>query len=222
LTIVRWLARVRFATAAQVARKFSISERVAYRRLKAGVDARLLWHERPVAVIKGVYGATDAGAAAAASGLGGSRWNWRDYEHTLAVADLVIALEGHYTEVRTERELLAALYRRGLPAGARPHTPDAEVVLPDGTLAAVELERTAKSRDRLARILRHYARDRRYRQVWYFAPPAIHTRVLEAGRGLPFLRPLLPRRNRRGWAGGHHRCAVHRSRCGDLGGALRG
>lgn len=73
----------------------------------------------------GAYGVTEAGAILAGSPMGA------DYEHTLALVDLCTCLEQSHP-LRTERELTAEIYAGGLPQGARPHLPDANVNLTDG------------------------------------------------------------------------------------------
>lgn len=197
LAIVQWLSRVRFATAEQVGRQFAMSERVAYRRLRAGVTEELVWHKRPLVGVPGVYGATNTGARVAKSALSGSRWDWRQHDHTLAVVDLMIALAQHYPEasVQTERELTAALYAQGLPRGERAHLPDG-VLRMDDRVVALEVELTAKSATRLQAIFRQYARHREYTEVWYYAALPAFRRLTQAAHDLSFVRvfpfPLTP------------------------------
>ena len=197
LAIVQWLSRVRFATAEQVARQFALSERVAYRRLRAGVAEELVWHKQPLVGVPGVYGATNTGAQVAKSPLSGSRWDWRHHDHTLAVVDLMIAIGQHYPEaaVQTERELAAALYAQGLPRGERSHLPDGVLRLGD-RVVALEVELTAKSATRLQAIFRQYARQREYTDVWYYAAPPVFRRLTQAAHDLSFVRvfpfPLTP------------------------------
>lgn len=178
---------MRFATAAQVGRRFDLSLKRTYRRLPELTRQGLAWHRRALAGQPGVWGVTGAGAGAAEATAGASVWNWRVYHHTLALVDLYTELERRY-EVHTERELLAELYAEGLPEGPRPHLPDGDLRLPDGHRVALELERTAKAQARLRRILRRYARDRRYEQVWYFCPPGVLAQVEGLARGADWLR----------------------------------
>jgi hypothetical protein len=58
------------------------------------------------------------------------------------------------------------------------HTPDGEIVTQDGQTLAVEIERTLKSRPRLAQIVGALAQQ--YVRVWCFVTPATEAAVAEA------------------------------------------
>lgn len=59
--MVRWIGRARFAQAEQVALRFEMDERNAYRRLRGLVGLGLLEHRRIFHAQPGVYLATVAG-----------------------------------------------------------------------------------------------------------------------------------------------------------------
>ena len=58
---MRWIGRLRFAEARQVAARFGMDERNAYRRLRGLVTAELLHHCRIFHGEPGAYAATKVG-----------------------------------------------------------------------------------------------------------------------------------------------------------------
>ncbi|MDQ3588586.1 MAG: hypothetical protein M3375_09600 [Actinomycetota bacterium] len=142
-------------------------------------------HQRIFHAAPGVYLATRAGLASVDLALPPARTDLRTYEHDLELSGLVIDLEREFgaERISTEREMRAAdtpvgrapverprfavpvAGRRGqlqlTPVGhPRLHFPDCAVLVEDSGrevgVLAVELERTAKGRARLRRILSGY------------------------------------------------------------------
>jgi hypothetical protein len=183
--IVRWVGRLRFAEARQVARRFRMDERNAYRRLHGLVMLSLLEHRRVFHAQPGVYAATSWGLGAAGLRLPRPRIDIRTYVHDRVAVSVVIALEREFdpAAVVTERELRAR--ERGAPE--RPqyavwrgsertrrglHFPDLPVELDGGGRLAIEVELTAKGRTRLDSIVAAYVRARHIAGVRYYAAPA--------------------------------------------------
>jgi hypothetical protein len=181
------------ASAAQVAARFGLGRAVAYARLCGLVRLGLLDHKRIFHNAAGVYLATQAGLASAGLGLPPARVDLRSYNHDLELNDLVIELEREFGQanVSTEREMRAAdaaprsttaaerqfavplLGGRNqvqlTPVGhQRLHFSDSAARLEHGQrIVAVELERTAKGRSRLRRILAGYVGARHVERVRY-------------------------------------------------------
>jgi hypothetical protein len=195
--IVRWIGRLRMASAAQVAERFAMGRAVTYARLGGLVRVGLLEHWRILHAAPGVYLATRVGLAAVDLELPPARVDLRTYAHDLELTSLVGHLEREYgaDSVSTEREMRAADTALGLAPAARPrfaiplagalgqleltpaghprlHFPDCAVTAAvsdkaDGVLA-IELERTPKGRARLRRIVRGYVAARHVRLVRYY------------------------------------------------------
>jgi hypothetical protein len=190
--IVRWIGRTRFAQANQVAARFTMDERNAYRRLRGLVSHGLLTHRRVFHAMPGIYTATRFGLATAEVRLPAARPDIRTYFHDLAAVDAHIELEHEFGPaiVRTERELRShdarephrPRYSIRLSTGARPglHFPDLAVELPGGKPLAIEVELTAKAPKRLDSIVRAYVLARHLHSVRYYAPPAVIAGVQRA------------------------------------------
>ncbi|HYI81017.1 MAG TPA: hypothetical protein VEW67_09180 [Thermoleophilaceae bacterium] len=186
LAVVGWLGRLRFAEAAQVARRFALSERHAYRRLRGLVALGLLDHRRVFHNRPGVYWATRAGLDAAGLRLPPAGIDIRTYDHDRLAAAVAIDLAGEFSAeaIVTERELRSldaaaespryAVRRGSADRGGRRglHFPDLAVNGADGRPLAVEVELTAKGRGRLDSIVAAYVRARHIAGVRYYAAPS--------------------------------------------------
>ncbi len=196
--VVRWIGRLRMATAAQVAERFRLGRAVGYARLSGLVRLGLLDHFRIFHGEPGIYLATRAGLSIVNLELPSARVDFRTYAHDVELSSLVVELEREFgpERVKTERETRAADTPLGTaptkqqrfavqlagahgqlqltPAGhPRLHFPDCTVMAAPGDPAervlAVELERTAKGRTRLRRILAGYVAARHIGAVRYYA-----------------------------------------------------
>ena len=108
--IVRWIGRLRMASAAQVAKRFRLGRAVNYARLSGLVRHRLLTHVRIFHGEPGVYLATRAGLSIVDLELPPARVDIRTYTHDIELSSLVVELEREFgpDRVRTERETRAA------------------------------------------------------------------------------------------------------------------
>jgi hypothetical protein len=196
--IVRWVGRLRMATAQQIAERFGLGRTVTYARLGLLVRLGLLEHARIFHGAPGVYLATRAGLAAADLALPPARVDLRTYAHDLELSSLVVDLEREFgrEQLSSEREMRAADTPAGSPSATRPrfavglagalgqlqltpaghprlHFPDCAIADGSGetqnTVLAVELERTPKGRARLRRILAGYVGARHIGAVRYYA-----------------------------------------------------
>jgi hypothetical protein len=193
--IVRWIGRLRMATAAQVAARFELGRAVGYARLSGLVKLGLLEHNRIFHATPGVYTATRDGLATVDLDLPPARVDVRTYEHDLELSSLVIELEREFAPYRltTEREMRSIDTPLGGAPRERPrfavrltggggqlqltpvghprlHFPDCAVASVDGknAILAVELERTAKGRTRLHQILSGYVGAHHVAAVRYY------------------------------------------------------
>lgn len=197
--IVRWVGRLRMVTAAQVAERFGLGRAVSYARLSGLVRLGLVEHARIFHASPGGYLATRAGLARVDLALPPPRVDLRTYDHDLELSALVIELEREFggERIATEREMRAADTPVGSAPVERPrfavplagaargqmqltpvghprlHFPDCAVCVEEGGMEAkvlaVELERTAKGRARLRRILAGYIASRHVSAVRYYA-----------------------------------------------------
>jgi len=186
IEMLRWIGRLRFAEANQVARRFAMDERNAYRRLRGLVARELIVHQRVFHAMPGVYCSTSSGLVCAGLRLPRPRLDIRTYAHDRAAASVTIELEAEFgpPAVRTERELRSHdagdpprpryAVRRGYGLGRRGlHFPDLAIELDDGKSLAVEIELTAKGTRRLDSIVRAYLGGRHHCVRYYAAPAAL-------------------------------------------------
>jgi hypothetical protein len=184
------------ATAAQVANRFELGRAVSYSRLSGLVKLGLLEHARIFHAAPGVYLATRPGLVSVNLALPPSRVDLRTYEHDLELSTRMIELERKFDAalIATEREMRAADTPIGRAPAERPrfavplagvrgqmqltpvghprlHFPDSAVFVRghDEELLAVELEKTAKGRARVRRILSGYIASRHIQGVRYYA-----------------------------------------------------
>jgi hypothetical protein len=176
------------------------------RRLAAAglITLQRIFEGRPAAV-----SITRSGLGAIESRLPAPRVELKAYRHDIGVGWLHLAARqgvfGTLTEVRVERELRShdrRADREGAPLGlgvgtvrqgGRPsrHYPDLLLTTADGRQVAVELELTAKSSDRLRRIMRAYASDPRVSAVLYLVPDAEGARRIETAARRVGIAPLV-------------------------------
>ncbi len=182
--ILKWVNRMRFAAAKQVAEKFGMGIWVVYRRIRKLTVNGYLAHVRPLKNTTGVWMCTERGAGFSGEGLWAParRINVATFNHDLTVIDLSIALEKKGTgKWVSERELrLGKDYRKKVPDG---------MFLKDGKEIACEVELTRKSRKYLDRVMSFYKSNIEYDEVWYFVPgDAVGRAVEKAADGIDFVK----------------------------------
>ncbi len=193
IEMLRWIGRLRFAEANQVARRFGMDESNAYRRLRGLVARELIAHRRVFHGIPGVYSATSSGLVATGLGLPRPRLDIRTYVHDRAAASVTIELEREFGvgAVCTERELRSHdagdpqrpryAVRRGYERGRRGlHFPDLAIELEGAKPLAVEIELTAKGTRRLDSIVAAYVVAGHLDRIRYYAAPAALAGVARA------------------------------------------
>ncbi|HEX6490482.1 MAG TPA: helix-turn-helix domain-containing protein [Gaiellaceae bacterium] len=189
LELLGWLARQRFASAAQVGERFGIGPGRAGRRLGELAAAGYVERVRPF-VGPSVYLATPAALALAGSSLPRPRVDVRTYRHDLGITQLTVEFELAGLHTITEREMRSREARReavysaslGLDRSGEPprrHFCDLAVEAAAGALLAFELELTPKRTGRLRAILKAYRRSPQIARVVYYVEHASLARRLE-------------------------------------------
>ena len=168
--ILRWVARVRFASGEQVAARFSMEQSKCYKRLKLLVRKGLAQRKLMLQNQPGVYHVTRAGLKTVGiADMAVPTVSLQSFLHDLAVVWEQTNLERSAALVLSEREMryyektTAEDYRVQIPGhladDARTHRPDLIFrVGAKGGLHAVEVELALKSEARLVAILSAYAR----------------------------------------------------------------
>ncbi|BBB15139.1 uncharacterized protein RVIR1_06410 [Candidatus Rickettsiella viridis] len=86
----------------------------------------------------------------------------------------------------SERKLKHEKYKLGV--GKEGHLPDGILVFADGKQAAIEVELSSKSRQRLDDILKTYATQFTLQEVWYFCHESMVPRLKEEAKAMPFVK----------------------------------
>jgi Replication-relaxation len=178
---LRFLARVRVASPRQFGAAFEHDAWWAYKRIARLCDQGLADRARPLREFPAAVWATPAGLAAV--GLTRSRpprLSLARLAHDLAVTELLLELgRTPGVSVLTERELQREQRRagripvaRGRSTGPATHCPDLAVEV-GGRRWAVEIEFSAKGRERLRRILEAYRRSDYTGVVYYLREPTL-------------------------------------------------
>lgn len=184
--------------AAHVQTVLGVSLSAAQARLRALAAAGLVSRRRVFHGQPACYQVTREGLAAAASELPPPRIDLRGYGHDVGLAWVWLAAwRGTFGPVRavlSERRLRShdgteagrsepfavRLGGFGPHGGRRLHYPDLLLITPDGRRIAVELELSAKGRERREKILDGYGADARIDAVLYLASNSSVVRSIEA------------------------------------------
>lgn len=194
--LMRFIARFRFCSVAQVARAHAMSETRAYKRTQALRRLGLLAFRRPLVEWPGaVYITPDGCAYLGLPRRREPRLDVASYGHELAVAELCCQLERdeRIRRVMTERELREETQESGEEwfvaveapkshrrRGQQRRWPDLAAEDQDGEWWAIELEGAVKGSERWRRILAGYADSDRYAGCrWHVRDPSVARRLFE-------------------------------------------
>ena len=180
--IVRWVGRMGAVTLDQLRVRFSLGRTVAYRRLAACVEGRLLERVDQLRGQPALIRATRRGLRLTGLPLGVAQVPPELVGHWIACGWVAIALEREFgpDHVRSEREIrvgerwneraMASAKLGENPDGSdRLHRPDI-AVLGESAVVAVEVELTPKAPKRLDAIIKAWRRARWVESVRYYVP----------------------------------------------------
>lgn len=183
--ICAFLQRWRYANVQQLAKKFDTSASAMYRRLDKLSQASIIKHEQVLAGKPGVYRCLPKGRMLADNNLPPvERISLHYFRHTIAAVDVALVLEKESPRLLSEQELRSD---KGLNVFTnkrekKEHCPDMVAYMPDGKLVAVEVELTAKNKERIEDIFRWYFQHSEYHEVRYYVPgEAMAQRILNYG-----------------------------------------
>lgn len=190
LELVQWINGFGFAEIGQIAGKWGVSYSTAQIWLAKLVKAGLLARER--VLFGGAYAMrpTAAGVRLAGDGLGRiKRIGLGTYPHDRAVVSLAVRLEKETHGVyEPERRLRRRLGKSG--AGNPGHVPDGLLRLPGANKPiAIEVELSAKPRQRLREIVCDYRKTFDYSEVHYYCgKESLAARVRCEAKGDPLFK----------------------------------
>jgi len=178
LAMASFVDRVGRATTEQVRERFGLSERVAWRRLRALRETGHVRSWRPYVGPAILY----------PRGAGEPRL--RDLDHSLAATSVAVELELRGADVVTERTMIrdgrlaedrsiwtVPVSSQSDPFKKLKHLPDLAVRTEEG-LVAIEVELTRKGKQRLGRLMSAWAIQSIYREVLYICGSSQVERVI--------------------------------------------
>jgi hypothetical protein len=188
-----WLARIGAASVVELSLACELTERVAVARLKRSEQAGLTRSARLLHGEPALHALTGRGLRAAGRAeLEPITFSAAGFAHTLALARVAVALERAGARVSGERELRAfeRLEGRALASAQVGMARDGGVALHRPDLVcwggerpiAIEVELSVKAPERLATIVRGWARSRLVERVVYYATPAAERALARAVR----------------------------------------
>jgi DNA-binding Lrp family transcriptional regulator len=171
LEILAWLARLGAVSVQQIAARFGLGRTQAYRRLQVLADHGLIFGHRILAERPMLYAPRAC------------RLSPATFEHTFALAELVVARELAGAVVVSETELRRERAERRLDSrlGERqwrtlvacPRLPDVVEALGGGGLLAWEIELSSKGRRRREAAISAYAASAYERVAWICPEPRL-------------------------------------------------
>jgi hypothetical protein len=165
--IITFIARHKFATVKQVSQYMDMGIKAAYRRLRKLSENCYLQYKRIFLGKPGVYLATRKGIDAAGCEVGQSNIAMATYSHDIQTTEMALKFYEQGYKVITEKEILSETKKEIGQTGRQERVPDI-VISKNGKKTAIELEIAPKSPARLRAIINHYARQRKYDQVWFY------------------------------------------------------
>lgn len=173
IDLMRWMNDVGFVTLGHIMAYLGIAKTTAFTRCRKLVLHGYLQTHRVFHQQAGVYSVTRQGCQACDSTLPPLHdINLSTYYHDLQVTSLLLALKSHYQcAIEPERFIRHRFSQQG--AGWKGHIPDGVLLLPEeGRIkrVAIELELSAKSKQRRTKIFDFYVKSFDYDAVWYFCP----------------------------------------------------
>lgn len=177
--LFQWINGHGFVTARQAATWMGAGYRVGARRLSRLVAAGYLQHKRFDHAGPRVHWLTRQGWEASGDPLNApTTINRVTYFHDTMLVDLSQALVAETGGAFTpERRLRADLLAKG--RRTKNHLPDGLLHLDGQKPIAIELECSAKTADRLRKIVTDYVVDTKLQAVWYFATSSDVRRLIE-------------------------------------------
>ncbi|WP_218813794.1 hypothetical protein [Rickettsiella endosymbiont of Dermanyssus gallinae] len=185
--ILKFINEFGFCEMPQINQRFSLRKPRNYQLLSKLVRHNLLQHERILYKEHGIFRLTQAGARFTTLPPM-RRITFANYHHDRMVINLHIKLMATYPDATwiSERKLKHEKCKLGV--GKEGHLPDGILVFPNGIQAAIEVELTSKSRQRLEDILKTYATQFALQEVWYFCHESMVPRLKEAAKAMPFVK----------------------------------
>jgi len=187
LEILNFINDFGFCEMPQLERRFGLKKPKSYMLINRLIKVGLVKHERLFYGRHGLYRLTKKGAQhtelppLAKVVLG-------NYRHDIRLIEVYLKLRTLYPEARwiSERKLKREKYCDGV--GKRGHLPDGMLIFPDGKEVAIEVELTAKDKNRVERILKWYAGKLDIKEVWYYCLPSIVVYMQKKAARMPFVK----------------------------------
>lgn len=187
IAIIKFINSFGFCEMEQIERKFFLKKPRNYQILRRLVNSGFLRHKRIFFAHYGIYYATSKGAKFTdLPHL--NRISLGLYNHQIAIIKVYLKLQVLYPDAHwvSERQLKHDKFSEGL--GKIGHLSDGTLILPEGKQIAIEVEMSAKGKNRLHKILRGYAAQLVFQEIWYYCLPSVIPMLTAATQRVPFIK----------------------------------
>jgi predicted transcriptional regulator len=175
VTILQFIHECGFCEMTHLDVRFGLKKSRNYRIIKRLLTAGLVVHERIFYKSHGVYRLSEKGAKLSDLPVV-KRIALATYEHELTLAQLHLKLMSVYPDAHWVSERRLRYLQSLAGSKKRVHVADGVLVVGDKHIA-IELELTLKNKYRFLRILKHYAANLEYEEVWYFCADSVYEKA---------------------------------------------
>lgn len=187
IEIIRFINECGFCEMPQIERRFGLKKPRSYRIIRRLISAELVTHRRIFHSTYGIYHLTADGAECTDLPPLGKISIGR-YEHQLKLTNVYIRLLEKYPESNwiSERRLKHEKFYTGV--GKSGHLSDGILILQNEKQIAIEVELNLKGKNRIDSILKGYAAQFSFSEIWYFCPQGMVAALKSLATKMTFIK----------------------------------
>lgn len=188
IEIMRFINEFGFCEMPHIETRFDLKKPRSYQVMKRLITAEFVMHERIFFGRHGMLYLSRKGAGY--SDIPPIKSTPKDtYEHQVFILNIHLQLKCQYPNANwiSERRIIHDKFMNGISKDDN-HLPDGILVFPDLKQVAIEVELTMKSKKRLEDILWDYALHKHIKEVWYYCPPDVASKVAKVAEKMDWVK----------------------------------